>query len=55
MLLSFRFISPAFFSLFSWLLVTSQSIHPLFTAVKSNDIKQVKSLLDDGNVDVNDS
>jgi ankyrin repeat protein len=52
MLLSFRFISPTFFSLFSWLLVTSQSMHPLFTAVKSNDTKQVKSLLD-GNADVN--
>jgi ankyrin repeat protein len=48
-----RFISTAICSLLFPILATSQSTHPLFIAVKNNDIKKVKSLLDDPKVDVN--
>jgi ankyrin repeat protein len=34
------------------LLATSQSTHPLFTAVRDNDINKIKTLFDDGKADV---
>jgi ankyrin repeat protein len=48
-----RFISIIICSLFISILASSQSTHPLFTAVKNNEIKKVKTLLDDGKIDIN--
>src|SRR4030095_753141 len=48
-----RFISTAICSLLFSILATSQSTHPLFIAVKNNDIKKVKALLDDPKLDIN--
>jgi ankyrin repeat protein len=53
MLQFYRFISAAICSLPFSIFAISQSTHPLFIAVKNNDIKKVKSLLDDPKVDVN--
>jgi ankyrin repeat protein len=52
MLQSLRSISIIVGSLLLTFLATSQSTHPLFMAVKNNDVKQIKALLDDGKADV---
>src|SRR5678816_2726118 len=52
MLQPLRSISTIICSLLLTLLATSQSTHPLFIAVKANDIKQIKALFHDGKADI---